>query len=88
MGTGVLMTVLTQAFQVTHFKHWIKKTIGSVFHRDVYSHSKDRGSISQFQAMCTSLAATVGVGNIAGVATAIVCGGRGLFLVMDGAFFA
>lgn len=88
MGTGVLMTVLTQAFQVTHFKHWIKKTIGSVFHRDVYSHSKDRGSISQFQAMCTSLAATVGVGNIAGVATAIVCGGPGaVFWMWVAAFF-
>ena len=64
---GVLMTVLTKVFQVTHFGHWMKKTIGAVFRdKQVTSHTKDK-SISQFQSLCTALAATVGTGNIVGV---------------------
>ncbi|MGN1121926.1 MAG: alanine/glycine:cation symporter family protein [Eubacteriales bacterium] len=80
--TGVLTTVITKCFQVTHFKHWIKNTIGSVFKKHVSGHTGDKGSISQFQALCTALAATVGVGNIAGVATAIVSGGPGAIFWM------
>ena len=74
---GVLMTVLTRVFQVTHFGHWIKKTIGAVFHdKHVTTHTSDK-SISQFQSLCTALAATVGTGNIVGVAGAILVGGPG-----------
>ena len=74
---GVLMTVLTKVFQVTHFGHWMKKTIGAVFHdKQVTSHTKDK-SISQFQSLCTALAATVGTGNIVGVSGAILAGGPG-----------
>ncbi len=74
---GVLMTVLTKVFQVTHFGHWIKKTIGAVFKdKHVTTHTRDR-SISQFQSLCTALAATVGTGNIVGVAGAILIGGPG-----------
>ena len=74
---GVLMTVLTKVFQVTHFGHWIKKTIGAVFSdRHVTTHTSDK-SISQFQSLCTALAATVGTGNIVGVAGAIIFGGPG-----------
>ena len=74
---GILMTVLTKVFQVTHFGHWIKKTIGAVFHdKQVTSHTKDK-SISQFQSLCTALAATVGTGNIVGVSGAILMGGPG-----------
>ena len=74
---GVLMTVLTRVFQVTHFGHWMKKTIGAVFHdRHVTTHTSDK-SISQFQSLCTALAATVGTGNIVGVAGAILVGGPG-----------
>ncbi|MBQ8072782.1 MAG: alanine:cation symporter family protein [Clostridia bacterium] len=74
---GVLMTVLTKVFQVTHFGHWMKKTIGAVFHdKHVTAHTADR-SISQFQSLCTALAATVGTGNIVGVAGAILVGGPG-----------
>ena len=55
---GVLMTVLTKVFQVTHFGHWMKKTIGAVFRdKHVTSHTRDK-SISQFQSLCTALAAT------------------------------
>ena len=50
IGTGILMTVLTKFFQLTHFKHWWEKTIGSLFDVKVISHTKDRASISQFQA--------------------------------------
>ena len=74
---GVLMTVLTKVFQVSHFGHWMKKTIGAVFHdKHVTNHTSDK-SISQFQSLCTALAATVGTGNIVGVSGAILMGGPG-----------
>ncbi len=74
---GVLMTVLTRVFQVSHIGHWFKKTIGAVFKdKHVTSHTRDK-SISQFQSLCTALAATVGTGNIVGVAGAILIGGPG-----------
>ncbi len=85
--TGILTTVLTKFFQVTHIAHWWKNTIGSLFKKDVIGHSKDK-SISPFQALCTALAATIGVGNIAGVATAICVGGPGaVFWMWVAAFF-
>lgn len=88
LGTGLLTTVLTRFFQVTHFGYWIKHTIGSIFHKHVSGHTNEKASISQFQALCTALAATVGVGNIAGVATAIVAGGPGaIFWMWLAAFF-
>lgn len=74
---GVLMTFLTRFFQVSHFGHWMKMTIGAIFKdHDVVGHTKDK-SISQFQSLCTALAATVGTGNIVGVAGAIIVGGPG-----------
>ena len=88
IGTGILMTILTGFFQVTHFGHWWKKTIGSLFDKKVISHTKEKASISQFQALCTALAATVGVGNIAGVSAAIMTGGPGaVFWMWVAAFF-
>ena len=74
---GVLTTCITKCFQISHFGHWMKNTIGAIF-RDskVTSHTEDR-SISQFQSLCTALAATVGTGNIVGVAGAILVGGPG-----------
>ncbi len=89
IGTGILMTVLTKFFQITHIKHWWKHTAGSLLKKD-RSNKKDSGekSISQFQALCTALAATVGVGNIAGVAAAICSGGAGaVFWMWIAAFF-
>ena len=74
---GVLTTCITKCFQVSHFGHWIKHTIGAIFRdSEVTSHTADR-SISQFQSLCTALAATVGTGNIVGVAGAILVGGPG-----------
>ena len=87
LGTGVLMTVLTKFFQVTHIGHWMKNTLGAIMSKDVSAHTKDK-TISQFQSLCTALAATVGVGNIAGVATAIAVGGPGaVFWMWVAAFF-
>ena len=89
IGTGILMTCCTKFFQVTHIGHWFKQTVGSLFKKDSGSVKKtDKKSISQFQALCTALAATVGTGNIAGVAAAIVLGGPGaVFWMWVAAFF-
>lgn len=88
IGTGILMTLTTKVFQVSHIKHWWQKTIGSLFKKDVIGHTKDKGAISPFQALCTALAATVGTGNIAGVAAAICVGGAGaVFWMWVAAFF-
>ena len=74
---GVLMTVLTKVFQISHFRHWMKHTLGAIIgDKNVTQHTSDR-SISQFQSLCTALAATVGTGNIVGVAGAIAAGGPG-----------
>lgn len=75
IGAGLLTTIVTKVFQISHLKHWWTKTIVSVFKKDV--QKKEKGAVSQFQALCTALAATIGTGNIAGVATAIVVGGPG-----------
>lgn len=87
IGTGILMTVLTKFFQITHIRHWISRTIGGLFKKE--SHDKsDVSSVSQFQALCTALAATIGTGNIAGVAAAICVGGPGaVFWMWVAAFF-
>ncbi|WP_026495336.1 alanine/glycine:cation symporter family protein [Butyrivibrio sp. WCD3002] len=90
VGTGILMTALTKLFQVTHFKHWVKNTIGGIFKdKHVTAHTgKEDTQISQFQSLCTALAATIGTGNIAGVAAAIVAGGPGaIFWMWIVAFF-
>ena len=73
---GLLTTLITGVFQVRKIGHWMRETLGSLFNKDVSGHVKGK-SISQFQALCTALAATIGVGNIAGVATAITIGGPG-----------
>ena len=88
IGTGILVTALTKFFQVTHVGLWFKNTLGSLFDKSVIKHTKDKGTISPFQALCTALAATVGTGNIAGVAAAICIGGAGaVFWMWVAAFF-
>ena len=80
--TGILMTILTKFFQVSHFKHWWKNSIGAIFReKHVTGHTNDH-SISQFQSLCTALAATVGTGNIVGVAGALAIGGPGAIFWM------
>lgn len=81
---GILMTAINKGFQFTHFIHWIKMTIGAIFKdKHVTAHTeKDNKAISQFQSLCTALAATIGTGNIVGVATAIILGGPGAIFWM------
>ncbi|CBK73857.1 amino acid carrier protein [Butyrivibrio fibrisolvens 16/4] len=90
VGTGILMTCLTKFFQITHIRHWIKNTIGGIFKDSHVTAHTDKGDtqISQFQSLCTALAATIGTGNIAGVAAAIASGGPGaIFWMWIVAFF-
>ena len=90
VGTGILMTCLTKVFQVTHIGHWMKNTIGGIFSdKRVTKHTgKEDKQITQFQSLCTALAATIGTGNIAGVSAAIVSGGPGaIFWMWIVAFF-
>ena len=77
IGTGIIMTVTTKFFQFSHFGHWMKETIGSLFRKKDILKSDDKHSISQFQALCTALSATIGTGNISGIAYAITMGGPG-----------
>ncbi len=85
---GLVMTCCTKFFQVSHIKHWFKHTIGSLFKKEVIGHTREKGAISPFQALCTALAATIGTGNIAGVSAAICIGGAGaVFWMWVAAFF-
>lgn len=90
VGTGILMTALTKFFQLSHIGHWFKNTIGGIFHdKHITKHTdKEDQSISQFQSLCTALAATIGTGNIVGVASALISGGPGaIFWMWIVAFF-
>ena len=90
VGTGILMTILTKCFQLSHVGHWWKNTIGGIFSdRHITKHTdKDDKAISQFQSLCTALAATIGTGNIVGVASALISGGPGaIFWMWIVAFF-
>lgn len=73
LGTGLYLTIRSGGFQFRGIRIWAGSTAGSLFRK------KNRGSegVSQFQTACTALAATVGTGNIVGVATALACGGPG-----------
>jgi AGCS family alanine or glycine:cation symporter len=72
IGTGVVLTVLTGAVQFRHLGTALREVLGKLTQR-----GPGAGSVTPFQAVSTALASTVGVGNIAGVATAIFLGGPG-----------
>lgn len=73
LGVGLLLTCGTKFLQFRKFGLSMKETIGKVFNKD----KAGKGAITPFQAVCTALAATVGTGNVAGVAGAICLGGPG-----------
>ena len=73
IGVGLVLSARTGFIQFRKFGYAIKNSIGRIFTK---SEAKE-GSITPFQAVCTALAATVGTGNIAGVAGAIAIGGPG-----------
>ena len=75
LGTGVLLTILTGAVQFRYLGFALKEVLGKITQK-----STEPGTVSPFQAVATALASTVGVGNIAGVATAISIGGPGSLL--------
>lgn len=88
IGTGILMTVLTRFFQIRRAGHVTRETFLAIFRKKGVTRTADKKAISQFQALSTALAATIGTGNIAGVATAIAIGGPGaVFWMWISAFF-
>ncbi len=87
LSVGVYMTVRTGFFQITAARLIHRKTLGKLF-RPSAKREKDNASLSQLQAISTALAATIGTGNIAGVAAAITLGGPGaIFWMWVSAFF-
>ncbi|MBM7321247.1 sodium:alanine symporter family protein [Streptococcus suis] len=80
VGTGVYLTLRLGMFQVSK--------LPTAFRLIFSSDQSGQGDVSSFAALCTALAATVGTGNIVGVATAITTGGPGaLFWMWVAAFF-
>lgn len=71
IGTGLFLTVRMRLVQFRHFKHGWSLISGR------WDDPKDSGEITHLQALSTALSATLGTGNIAGVATAIASGGPG-----------
>ena len=73
IGVGLVLSFRTRFLQIRKFPYAMKVTIGRMFRK---KQAAD-GAMTPFQAVCTALAATVGTGNIAGVAGAIAIGGPG-----------
>ena len=73
IGVGLYLSIGTGFIQLRKLGYALKNTLGKVFSKN----ESAEGSITPFQAVCTALAATVGTGNIAGVAGAIAIGGPG-----------
>lgn len=73
LGVGLLLSIRTGFIQFRKFSDAMKNTIGKMFKK---SEAK-KGAMTPFQAVCTALSATIGTGNIAGVAGAIAIGGPG-----------
>ena len=77
-GVGLYLSICTNFLQIRKFPYAIKTTLGRIFRK----RDASDGAITPFQAVCTALAATVGTGNIAGVAGAIAIGGPGAIFWM------
>ena len=73
VGVGIWLSIRTNFIQIRKFGTSMRLTFGRIFHRG----NAAEGAVTPFQAVCTALAATVGTGNIAGVAGAIAIGGPG-----------
>lgn len=80
MGTGILLTCRVKLVQVRHLGKALRYMVGN--------ESDGEGEVTSFGAFCTAMAATIGTGNIVGVATAVTAGGPGaLFWMILAAFF-
>ena len=73
VGTGLFLSIKTGFFSITKLGYILKNTFLKMFSKEQLGE----GEVTAFQAVATALAATVGTGNIAGVATAIASGGPG-----------
>lgn len=73
VGAGLYLSFRTGFFSITKLGYILKNTLLKMFSKE----QKGEGEVTAFQAVATALAATVGTGNIAGVATAIAAGGPG-----------
>ena len=73
LGVGLYLAIRTGFLPIRKFGYAMKNTFGRMFQR----HTAADGALTPFQAVCTALSATVGTGNIAGVAGAIAIGGPG-----------
>ena len=80
--TGIYFTVQSKFYSILRIKQWFGQTLGSLFKKPQVRNTKEIQSVSQFQSFCTALAATLGTGNITGVATAIMAGGPGAIFWM------
>lgn len=84
VGTGIYCSIRLGFPQITRFGSAAKKVFGGIFKKE----ENKEGSMSSFQALATSIAAQIGTGNVAGVATAITVGGPGaIFWMWVSAFF-
>ena len=84
LGVGIYFTFALGFPQITRFISAVKEVFGGLFTKT----EKEEGSMTSFQALATSIAAQIGTGNVAGVATAITAGGPGaVFWMWVSAFF-
>ncbi len=86
LGTGVYFTIITKCIQIRKMGLAFKETFGFLFEKE--KKEKKEGEVSSFQSLATAIAAQVGTGNLAGVATAIFSGGPGaIFWMWVSGFF-
>ena len=78
VGTGIFLTIRTRFLGWRNLPYALKSGLG----KDARSTERGKGDISPFSALTTALAATIGTGNIVGVATAMVSGGPGALIWM------
>lgn len=83
IGAGIWFSVRSGFFQIRGIKTWLGETAGAVLRSDAgQEKERGKGGITAFQSACTALAATIGTGNIVGVATALTAGGPGALFWM------
>lgn len=87
LGTGLWFTVKSGVFQIRKIRYWWSMTGGNLVAEaakagDFKNTGENDGRVTQFQSACTALAATIGTGNIVGVATALTAGGPGALFWM------
>ena len=80
LGSGVWFTIKSGFFQFFGVRRWWGETIGSLMEQT--EEDREKQKITRFQSACTALAATIGTGNIVGVATALSAGGPGALFWM------